>query len=277
MYNNIVPAETLTLQPIYVSFYVPPITFKGDPIGHIGVNDVFMLILKGSMILFIDDNFYIAREGQLVFFPKGKMRRYTGLTKELTLYTMSFSAEADGVNLMDALKLSDRNHVVTPDNTDEVKILFENSGCVERKKDLIYNVSWAGNLLRIINIFEYFSKKYSYISDKRFDCVTEYMRSHINEGVALKELSDMVYMQPTYFCRRFKEIYGVSPISYFTTLRVYKAMELLINSDLNNEEISELLGINDVSYFSRWFKKSCGLSPGEYRIQFKKQNTERDE
>jgi len=269
MYNNIIPVNTLTLRPIYVSFYMPPIIFKGDPLGHIGINDVFCLLLKGSMVLFIEDNFYLVREGQLAFLPKGKLRRYTSLTKDITLYTMSFSAESDGANLMSELGLTEHNHVVTPDNIEEVTKLFEESGYVELKKDLIYNVAWSGNLLNIIRAYSLAAKKYSYVSDKRFDRVVGYMKSHIGENLTLNVLSDMMYMQPTYFCRRFKEIYGVSPLAYFATLRVYKAMELLLNSDMKNEDIAETLGIADVSYFSRWFKKSCGLSPSEYKSLFK--------
>ena len=271
MNNKYFSAENITLKPQSVAFYVPPIVWKGDPVGHVGESDAFFLLLEGNVMLFIDDDFYIVRAGQLAFLPKNKTRRYTCMTKEIKLYTMRFSAEASGINLMRGLGLSEHNHVVTLDNVDEVTKLFENSAYVELNKDPIYNVVWAGNILSIIKIFAFASKKH-YVEDARFDSVVNYMKTHINESLTLEDLSGKVHMQPTYFCRRFHKVYGISPVAYNTTIRVYKAMELLINSDLNHENIAEILGINDVSYFSKWFKKNCGLSPSEYKNLFRKKN-----
>ena len=265
-------AVTLTVSPIRVSFYMPPIVWKGDPVGHTGQNDVFLLVLKGSIVLFVDDDFYIVRSGQLVFLPKGKMRRYAGITKELTLYTMSFYAEADGINLMHGLGLTEHNHVISPENIEEVTKLFEDSAYVERNKDPIYNVIWTGNILSLIKTFALASQKQYYTGENRFDHVIEHMKVSLDRNLTLAELAEAAYMQPTYFCRCFKKVYGVSPVAYFTTLRVFRAMELLLEGNLSNEDISEKLGIKDISYFSRWFKQNCGLSPGEYKALFEKQN-----
>ncbi len=54
----------------------------------------------------------------------------------------------------------------------------------------------------------------------------------------------------------------------FSTFRMHKAMELLLIAEANIEDISKMVGIEDSAYFSRWFKKNCGLSPSEYRKLF---------
>ena len=50
-------------------------------------------------------------------------------------------------------------------------------------------------------------------------------------------------------------------------LRIEAAKEYLINTDMRTYEISELVGIEDASHFSKIFKKITGLSPKEYRKQ----------
>jgi len=79
-----------------------------------------------------------------------------------------------------------------------------------------------------------------------------------------------VYMQPTYFIKRFGEIFGVPPLYYFNRMKIYKAMGLLAGTDLSVEEISKQLGITDTSYFTRMFKKHCSLTPTAYRAEFRK-------
>ena len=60
-------------------------------------------------------------------------------------------------------------------------------------------------------------------------------------------------------------------MSYFKPLKINKAMELLLTTDEEIESIAKSLGIDDASYFSRWFKKSCGIPPAECRKSFGKQ------
>ena len=77
-------------------------------------------------------------------------------------------------------------------------------------------------------------------------------------------------MQTTYFIRRFGKVYGLSPQSYLTRLRINRAMELLSSTDMSIEKVAKSVGIPDTSYFSRVFKNQCGTSPGTYRSAFRK-------
>ena len=97
-----------------------------------------------------------------------------------------------------------------------------------------------------------------------------YMEEHISEQVRVEDLSAIVYMEPTYFIRKFKKEFGQPPLTYFIGMKMNRAMQYLSTTDLSIEEISRLIGINDVAYFSRLFKKSCNISPSEYRKTFKK-------
>ncbi len=52
---------------------------------------------------------------------------------------------------------------------------------------------------------------------------------------------------------------------YLKNIRLEKAKELLVKSDLNLSEISQAIGYSDISYFSRIFKKEFQMTPSKYR------------
>lgn len=147
--------------------------------------------------------------------------------------------------------------------------LFESSSFIGEQKDPIHSILWSANLLTIIQIYYNARKKQHALKDMRFLPVLDYMRLHMQEPITIEELAALVSMKPTYFIRRFKQNYAISPMVYLKSLRIHKAMELMLNTEANIEDISKMVGIEDPAYFSRWFKKSCGLSPMEYKKLFK--------
>ncbi|GAA0790598.1 hypothetical protein GCM10008910_00430 [Faecalicatena orotica] len=63
----------------------------------------------------------------------------------------------------------------------------------------------------------------------------------------------------------FKKEVGEPITEYLTRYRIEKAKELLKDNTMRLREIAEMVGFNDVSYFSNTFKKVAGMSPTEYR------------
>ena len=68
--------------------------------------------------------------------------------------------------------------------------------------------------------------------------------------------------------RRFQETVGVSPIRYSQQLRVERAKALLESSLLSMEAITVRCGYEDVSTFSKTFKRWAQVTPREYRLRF---------
>jgi AraC-like DNA-binding protein len=92
-----------------------------------------------------------------------------------------------------------------------------------------------------------------------------YIHDHYRDALTLGDLAEQAGMEPKYFSRRFKQIYGRTPIDYQIELRIRNACELLRTADRTLEQVAEGVGIDDVYYFSRLFRKRVGVSPGRYR------------
>ncbi len=250
--------------------FIPPMVWKGDPLGHIGGTDVFFWVLEGECFLRIDSEYSIVRAGQLAFLPKGKFRSYTHTSEQFTMYEMAFSASVDGQNLMEAFGMCDGNFVVDIENKNEMSRLFESAYRKELNKNPLYDIIWCSNILTIINIYCEARGAKKENGRLYFSEVIQYMENNLDKSVKIDDLASIVYMQSTYFIRKFKKEFGVPPLTYFSQLKLYKAMELLITTDLSVEEISFRLGISDSAYFSRFFKKICKTTPTEYRKAFQK-------
>lgn len=68
--------------------------------------------------------------------------------------------------------------------------------------------------------------------------------------------------------RLFREQLGKPPHEYLMGLRIKTAKRLLASRDITHYSVTEIcmmVGFNDVSYFSRVFKKVTGIAPSEYR------------
>ncbi len=89
--------------------------------------------------------------------------------------------------------------------------------------------------------------------------------ANTNDTVA--QIASAVGMGFESFRKQFKSEYGVSPHQYRQRQIYLKAWHLILGTDKSMAEIAGSLDFYDEHYFSRFFKKHNGLSPGQFREQ----------
>jgi len=99
-----------------------------------------------------------------------------------------------------------------------------------------------------------------------------YIREHIHEALPIKDVAARVHLNASYFSVLFKEELGINFIDYVTECRMKKAKEMLLQSSLSLEEISERIGYQSTSYFIKIFKKHEQLTPKHYRDRMKQRS-----
>ncbi len=82
-----------------------------------------------------------------------------------------------------------------------------------------------------------------------------------------EEIAQTCSMSNSQFNRMFKRCYRMPPHEYWEKNRFTAIRSLLINTDQSIKQIASRFGFEDIGYFSRWFKKMSGFSPGEFRIR----------
>ena len=76
--------------------------------------------------------------------------------------------------------------------------------------------------------------------------------------------------------RRFKAATGSTLIGYVQNLRIEEAKRLLETGSLSSEDVSVQVGYENPAFFRRLFKRSTGLTPGQYRRMFRPFSTAAD-
>lgn len=96
-----------------------------------------------------------------------------------------------------------------------------------------------------------------------------HLQNHAFEPLSLQELADQAALSQSQFSRRFQASMGVTPIVFLTGIRMQKAQNLLLGSELNLEEIAQQCGYQNGFYLSRVFKKRYGVSPSQFRKTYR--------
>lgn len=92
-----------------------------------------------------------------------------------------------------------------------------------------------------------------------------YIDEHYAEQLMLEDVCRVSTLSKTYFCYLFKLMTKKTFVEYLTERRIHEALRLLENDDYSIQSVSEMLGFNDATHFSRTFKKQVGISPRGYR------------
>lgn len=98
----------------------------------------------------------------------------------------------------------------------------------------------------------------------------EWMTQHLAQPVAINDLANAMHVSYRTLNRRFCEITGMAPLAYLQALKIERAKELLEDAHDDFETITAQVGYEDASSFRRLFKRATGLSPAQYRRQFKR-------
>lgn len=93
--------------------------------------------------------------------------------------------------------------------------------------------------------------------------------SHVDESLSVTDVACEVGLSRSHFSTMFKKIVGESFISFTYRVKLKIACELLGSTKLNIQQISDKVGMPDVKYFSKWFKRCTLETPSQYRSRIK--------
>jgi AraC family transcriptional regulator len=101
--------------------------------------------------------------------------------------------------------------------------------------------------------------------DIRIQLVLSLIERDIRSTLEPRAMADEIRLSLSRFYDLFRRETGTVPARYLRSLRLQKAQELLVNSQLSVKEIAGSVGICDVSHFVRYFEKMYGVSPRRFR------------
>lgn len=242
----------------------------------------FFVYSKGGML--IDDKEYNISKGDVVFRRPGQftqgimpyscyficidMLGNTGKNPE----TYDFTKEQD-------FQINYRNSIL-----DEIPPVFRPSNYIKYHelfdlvlKEFINPSDYSGILLKssiLKIIYEICSDlKNPFVNNENISSAhymavkrsKEYIDTNFKKKITLSNLASIVNLSPTYFHKVFTDTLGITPTEYTTNVRIEKAKELLVKTNLPVYEIAIECGYENIPYFSYIFKNRINVAPGEFR------------
>lgn len=229
----------------------------------------FYFITEGRCRIKIDEDDYVAEAGDWFLIPANTFHGYSSFEGEsFRKYWMHFDVYPN-TELFNLLNLP---HIVKVPEKSGAYSLFSQFEKVHASDLLSNKIKEKAILLNLIA--EYISlacpggASIKSDSDMRVYDILRYINTNLDKPLTNEELSARFYMHPNQLIRLFKKKTGITPGRYVALKKMETAKRMLEDTDLRIVEIMEKIGQNDMSGFSKQFKKFYNQSPREYRKLF---------
>ncbi len=234
-------------------------------------------VSKGKLTLFINNTEYLLCCGDIMFIDGGSIHRcipfdcvYECIVFNIEMLTRHRNDITEKyINPLSEASL-DLNHIISNSDGEihsEICRLFKE---VSDKKPF-YELATYSLLFNIFCLL-YRSEKLTDSQDKTYTSQTrkimtvlKWLNKNFSQNVTLEKLAEISGLSEKYLCRIFKEYTSKTIINYLNELRVDNAYYEIVAKGKNVTQAALDSGFNDLSYFSKTFKKYKGISPSELR------------
>lgn len=99
----------------------------------------------------------------------------------------------------------------------------------------------------------------------------QYIKKHYQQPLSLEEVAEAAGFSRYYFCRGFKSMTGYTVNEYLRLFRCREAERMLRDTNRTVSAVAAECGFDDVSYFTKIFKRQTGVLPSQIRKEKKQE------
>ncbi len=160
------------------------------------------------------------------------------------------------------------NTVFYISNISSVKSDLEKTEYTYRRQKRFYELK-ASALLQ--NVFVKAARLSSLINEENhknasdINEIIDYIHKNFNQKISNEHIGKIFNFHPNYVNSLMKNHTGHSLHGYVLSVRISKAIDLLETTDLKISVIANLVGFDEITHFSRYFKKITGKSPSYFK------------
>lgn len=101
--------------------------------------------------------------------------------------------------------------------------------------------------------------------EQRIARTVTHIKQNYNSMMTRDQLAAIAGYSPSYYSRKFTELYHKTPIEYLIAYRILRAQEKLLLTDDLTKNVAKKVGFDDAQYFSRQFKEVVGVPPKHFK------------
>ncbi|WP_372774254.1 two-component regulator propeller domain-containing protein [Mangrovibacterium sp.] len=103
------------------------------------------------------------------------------------------------------------------------------------------------------------------VDERLLKKAVDYIGEHMTDAsLSVEKLSSELGLSRVHLYRKIKALTNLTAVEFIRSIRLKRAAMLLQENKLNVNEVSYLVGFDDVDYFRRCFKQQFGVAPSEY-------------
>ena len=224
-------------------------------------SDAFVYVIHGRAEYTFGDRVYTVSAGDLMYLAKGSCYRMKISEEKLLHIHVNFNFEGG---------------FATPLENDVIRhksLAGLESSFIKMKKNLALG-TFADKIECTSLLYHVYSavaeaKEASYIGNrqrKMLDLAAkEISESFSDPAFSVESLAARLGVSAVHFRRLFYKIYHTSPKKFLTSLKLGRAKELLLETDMPIAKVSEASGFENAYYFSKVIRENTGMTPTALR------------
>lgn len=251
-------------------------------VGNMYLQDhVILAVQEGIYKVRFGNKEYVVRKNEMVLLQKAIVIEYEkyGDSDSGQLDYMMFFLKDELLN--EFIKMSNFNHsypapivpvTVNPVNERlqsyiaSLKTYFKEP---EKIGDELVKLKLLELLFNIADTDEKLLYQFLQLKRKEPSSIVELVEENLMNPVSLKDLAYLSGRSLSTFKREFQAIYNEPTFQWIRNRRLEKAKDLLIHSGLSVTDVCFVTGFENVTHFSKTFKKKYGISPSAVKQSMK--------
>lgn len=130
---------------------------------------------------------------------------------------------------------------------------------------------WKAFFHRYANAFRSKCPEKKALLTSRTRAMLQFVANHYPQAIRLTDIAASAGISKSEALRCFHMTIQATPVDYLIHYRIRQAKHLLRTTDDTVIRIAGQVGMDNINYFNRVFKKQCGMTPREYRAQWRMQ------
>jgi AraC-like DNA-binding protein len=246
----------------------------------------FIYMLRGTASMTADGDSFTAKAGELVIFPPscvhsispagGEMPVYSVLKFDLGKFPSISSYSPSPAAMFRYAREKGMPIYFGAETAAEMECAAVFGDCIEEMENFRYgyDVMLRSQIYRLIyRMIRHWEKEGLNIwdcpsnteSDSSIDNITEYIDRRLGENIRVADLAGACHLSYSAFAAKFRARYGMTCKEYIERMRIFKAEEYLLFTDLDIDYIGRETGFSDCSHFIKSFRKYRGVTPKRFR------------
>lgn len=259
----------------------------------------FLFFKKGHGTIVIDDIAYELKPYTFVAILPWEITKISSVEQQLQNYKIIYNSEVTN-NIIKSIYNTDNEMLQILDSLGKNPVVYCNT---EEAKQIEYiireirhevgmesmlelstseelsNIFTINKIIELIVLFKRLINKQESVrkgitlpkSDHK-NKMLKYIYSHASEKLTLSKMSDLFYMSESAISKYIQDTTGLTFNDLLNEVRIEKAINFLMYTDLTLNEIATVTGYVDASHISKVFASRIGTTPNEYRKIYRKLN-----